>query len=130
MDEQFYAAYGRRFYDYEYAREPFADTTRNIVRDAIEEAAHSIRPSIRPDAAVFLLVNIHQLIVLPLVETQREPTDEIFSSIRDDVDYLLKFAGEMAVSRGEEVISGHIMVDALSYVWDRLKLTQAFYWFE
>ncbi len=103
---------------------------RARIDNAIDELYLSER--IRPDAKLYLLVNFHRLVVMPLIEDGSISMDEVFGYLSDDVGILLRRARDLADSREAEEISGHLMVDALSDVWDELRLLGAdplrFFW--
>jgi hypothetical protein len=100
-----------------------------IVDKAITETVGDLGLSsaLRPDARLFLLVNIHQMLVLPLAYAERLrlarlPVNEI---VRDDVRTILKAAREES---NEEEISGHAVVNAVSRVWRQLRSTELEVW--
>lgn len=86
--------------------------TLAIVTEAIEEAA-SVLPNsllLRPDARLFLLINLHQMVTMPLADP-RSPTDlspEVESGIKADVKTILKASTEHASNR-KEIAASHVI---------------------
>lgn len=100
-----------------------------IIDDVITETVSDLDLSLRlrPDARLFLLVNCHQMVLLPLAYAERVITEPlpVEQILRHDVRTILASASEMA--RGEE-ISGHAVIDAVSRVWRQLRATQLNVW--
>jgi hypothetical protein len=71
---------------------------------------------VRPDARHYLLVNFHRLLVVPPIEAGRMSREEVLSHLVDDARKILGCARDLADSRDEGEISGHIAVDAVSEV--------------
>jgi hypothetical protein len=95
-----------------------------IVTEAIEEAL-TVLPnglSIRPDAKLFLLINLHQLVTMPLSD-RRSPTDlsvEVENGIKSDVKMIINASVEFS-SKRKEIAASHV-VWGLAKVLDKLSL--------
>ena len=134
MERRFHDIYDNLYSEYGNelgsAQAELAQQIRVRIDNAIDELYLSER--IRPDAKLYLLVNFHRLVVMPLIEGGSISTDEVFGYLSNDVGILLRRARDLADSREAEEISGHLMVDALSDVWDELRLLGAdpirFFW--
>ncbi len=105
------------------------------IGDAIEEIVGELGLGkiIRPDAKHFLLVNLHQMVVLPYVQRQRgmgqsqsSALAELRDSIREDVRTILSGAMERRVT--EEELSGHDIVKSLVESWSRLRCSRFEIW--
>lgn len=120
-------------YDLRFARRPlsFGQDVRDlrIVDDAITEevADMGLVRTLRPDARLFLLVNLHQMLALPLAYTEvvRREHGMLDAIVRSDVRTILN--ATLEESRGEE-ISGHAVLNAVSRVWRRLRATEIDVW--
>ena len=97
-----------------------------VVHEAIDEAIKG-RPSevfLRPDAKLFLIVNLHQLVTLPLSDP-RSPTplnDEVEQGIKSDVKTILKSSLQEASRRERYYIAASHIVWGLANVLDELSL--------
>jgi hypothetical protein len=134
MERQFHDIYDNLYREYGDELSPTQAELPQEIRVRIDNAIDELYLSerIRPDAKLYLLVNFHRLVVMPLLEGGSFSTDEGFDYLSDDVGILLRRARDLADSREAEEISGHLMVDALSEVWDELRLLGAdplrFFW--
>lgn len=104
--------------------------TVRLVVEAIDEALVETEPSrpLRPDAKHFLLVNFHQMIVLPLVHPAAGEfsEDDIRQAIQDDVRLILRNALE---EPGEsEEVSGGAVVQAVAKTWSELRINSFEVW--
>jgi hypothetical protein len=101
------------------------------VTDAIEFAVSTLglTERIRPDAKHFLLVNFHQMVVLPLAHPEAEgigpPPPELEQILRDDSMNILSTAVEG--SREGEITASDIL-KTISDLWDRLGMSQFRIW--
>lgn len=83
-----------------------------IASEAIEEAV-SVLPdslSLRPDARLFLLINLHQIVTMPLSD-RRSPTElspEVENGIKADVKTIIKASTEYASNRNE-IAASHVV---------------------
>ena len=100
-----------------------------MIDDAITraQAELGLLDTLRPDARFFLLVNVHQMIVLPLTHREGDSGGQIAieNYVRDDVRAILEASREEA---NDNEISGHMIVDALSRVWRKLRTTELEVW--
>jgi len=142
MRREFYDIYRDQYelylasqYELEYFRVPrvyperFAIRNLRTVDEAINEALIELGLTrrLRPDARLFLFVNLHQMIALPLayaqaVQLEVRPVD---SMIRDDVRTVLEAA---ATESKEDEISGHAVLTALNNVWGKLRTVELNVW--
>lgn len=88
------------------------------IAEAIDQgvADLDIRPRTRWDARHFLLVNLHQVVALPMNRAGRMDA-ELWSLLRNDVKVILAKAAE-----GTGEISAHAVLDATAGVYDSLVL--------
>jgi hypothetical protein len=101
------------------------------VTDAIEEAISDLGLThrLRPDAKHFLLINFHQMVILPLIHPDSQPEKlgidlkKLSSGIKDDAYSILSHAVKKTESK-DEITSGDIL-KACAEVWGKLHL-QAF----
>jgi hypothetical protein len=134
MERRFHDIYDNLYREYGDELSPTQAELPQEIRVRIDNAIDELYLSerIRPDAKLYLLVNFHRLVVMPLLEGGSFRSDEGFDYLSDDVGILLRRARDLADSREAEEISGHLMVDALSEVWDELRLLGAdplrFFW--
>lgn len=94
-----------------------AHKVKALVDDLVDELDLSER--LRPDAKLYLLVNYHRLLVIPLVRSKFIDTKQIFDSLKVDAKLALNEARAIADRRKKDRISGHVMVDSIGKVWDR-----------
>ena len=81
---------------------------------------------LRPDARLFLLLNIHQMVALPLsYEVGRENPVNLDSVLRTDLSTILQAAREES-KEGE--ISGHNVINAISSTWEKLQISKLEIW--
>jgi hypothetical protein len=124
MERRFHDIYNDLYTEYgdelSPAQADLAQEIRVRIENAINESYLSER--IRPDAKLYLLVNFHRLVVVPLIEGGGLSTDEILGHVSHDVGTILRRARDLAEA---EEISGHVVVDALSDVWEESRLLQA-----
>jgi hypothetical protein len=99
------------------------------IEDAISDALGDLGLSsqqLRPDARLFLLVNLHEMIVLPLSASPgRLEGQRLAELLRNDVRTILEAAREPT---GNNEISGHAVINAISRVWDKLRATELDVW--
>ena len=96
---------------------PFGIEERNlralaIVTEAIEEGAATLPSNVtlRPDARLFLLINLHQIVTMPLSD-RRSPTelsDRVEGGIKSDVKKIITASIEYA-SKRQEIAASHIV---------------------
>ena len=105
-----------------YLKAHLGDEPLRWIAEAIDRsiADLGIQQRIRQDARHFLLVNLHQMVVLPQDRAGRMD-GELWSLLRNDVKVILAKAAESA---GE--ISAHAVLDATAGVYDSLVL--AYIW--
>jgi hypothetical protein len=99
-----------------------------IVDEALEAAIGEMQLTrrLRPDARHLLLINLHQMITLPLEYPFGYPDEApLDRELARDIHIILEEA--RAESRDEE-ISGHDIINSLSRVWDKLSTTSRNVW--
>jgi hypothetical protein len=101
----------------------------HIIDEVITQVVNelNLQERIRPDARFFLLVNVDQMIVMPLsysgnLRVDRQPLNEM---IRTDVRTILRTASERV---DQQEISGHRVVNVLSEIWGRLDISKLDVW--
>jgi len=99
-----------------------------IVDEAVEEAIGELQLTrrLRPDARHFLVVNLHQMVTLPL-EYPFGPPDAAPID-RDLVGDLRTILEEARTESRDEEISGHDVINSLSKVWNKLSSTARNVW--
>jgi hypothetical protein len=99
-----------------YLKEHRTDEPLMWIAEAIDQtlADLGIQPRVRWDARHFLLVNLHQLVVLPMSRGD-QMDQKVWSLLRNDVKVILAKA---AGNTGE--ISAHTVLDATSEVYGSL----------
>jgi hypothetical protein len=104
---------------------PIASRNRGVgvVTDALEDAIRELglRDRMRSDARHFLLINVHQMLILPL----SHPDAEGWSStgLREDLDYDMRILlAEAAQGADGRDVSVRTLVEALASCWPRLRL--------
>jgi hypothetical protein len=132
--DQMYSSYGDSRDWLGIQAEPQEIFTADVVRKSIESttAELELENQLRADARLFLLVNFHELILIPLLRTGRTDVDQSTARIQHDLIRILDTARSLAHSRspaGSEVyVSGHTVVDALAASWNELELTSTGIW--
>lgn len=109
-------------------------TVRGLLRSiagAIDDAIYSLglREKIRPDAKLVILVNLHQLVVLPI--THRDtPSPQIIERLPTMLaqDTRLIFTKAKGLAGDNQEITGRIMFKAVLEVWAELALTHIDIW--
>ena len=103
-----------------------------IVTEAVDQAISALdgRYSLRADAKLFLIINIHQMVALPLAQRDSpvELNDEIEQGIKRDTKRIIRMAAESAGDR-RDIPASHVLwgvakvLDQLSLkswrIWDR-----------
>lgn len=88
----------------------------------------------RPDAKHFLLVNLHQLVVLPIMHPSAPgiPSEKLRSMLEQDSELILKMASEPIPNDYEEKesyeISGGKIVRTVAKLWNDLSLSKLEIW--
>jgi hypothetical protein len=98
------------------------------IEDAITDTLGELRlvRQLRPDARLFLLLNIHQMVALPLsYEVTPESESNLDSALREDLSTILQAASEES-KEGE--ISGHNVINAISRTWEKLQISKLEIW--
>ena len=136
-----YDMYRRRWFDMPYMPERhsefgplFESRALRWTTEAIEYSISELglTKQVRPDAKHFLLVNLHQLIVLPLIhpEGRTLPVQELRNMLRKDVRTVLEYSLktlESNIDNKGEISSGHIL-KTISNIWNDLSLNRIDVW--
>jgi len=141
MRQEFYGIYGRLYSLYSTGRESLLTSRLPIrswrkrtalIAEAIRVAEErlSMGERVRPDARLFLLVNLDQMVVLPVglagvEELTRHRYHGLLRTIVDDVMLLLSTAARDA---SNETVSAHHLITALATRWKDLKLAKHEIW--
>lgn len=102
------------------------------VTEAVESSVSTLGlvERVRPDAKHFLLVNFHQMVVLPLAHPEAEgigpPPPELEKILAEDTITILSEASER--SRDADEITAADVLTAISTLWDRLGVSQFRIW--
>jgi hypothetical protein len=95
-----------------------------VVTEAIESgiAALGGKYELRPDARLFLTVNLHQMVMLPLAhpDSPRELNTEVEQGLKADARMILESAADHTRDRND-ITAGHVL-RATSEILDRLTL--------
>lgn len=102
-----------------------------IVSDALESAIREakLEGRLRPDAHLFLLVNVHHMVVLPLSFAAKMPSrDTLRDILSADIRTILESARHRSDLTDQHEISGHTIVSALAEAWQKLRITEFELW--
>jgi hypothetical protein len=114
---------------YPFARGIDDQTALQLANDAVNSAVQKLGVTLRPDAKHFLVVNLHQMVILPIshrLSTVRLLPDELRSRLTDDVLKILQHATEV-LPHHDAVTSSQIL-KATSNLWDKLRLGELEIW--
>lgn len=108
------------------------------IRSAIETASEAVRrrngTEVRPDAKYFLLLNLLQMLAMPILIARREDPGRVEEDAAYDVDLILRDASESRIaptqspSNDRLEISAHQVIDAVSRNWSKLRLSRVRIW--
>ncbi|MBZ5521188.1 MAG: hypothetical protein LAP21_02910 [Acidobacteriia bacterium] len=133
MDPVLYTAYALQFQTYrsQLFRPPeFRDLD---VYAAITDVAKDLKleSRLRPDAALFLMINLDQMVVRPLSYRSRSSGSkvileggEIQEMIRDDIRSILSEAQKYT----KDEISAHSILNVIRGLWDSLRTSRLEVW--
>jgi hypothetical protein len=100
-----------------------------MVSESIEkvqgELANSNLPQLREDAKYFLLLNLVEMVYVPLREQQnpfggRPRLEDLREGFQEDIRNIAYSAAQAAVEEGQAEISCHRVIDTLHNTWERL----------
>lgn len=120
----------------------FRDTEISIINaiqsrieDIYIDSKKNIGIVIRPDALHFIIVNFHQLVILPIfVEySQREILDskevsKVMDCVVKDFNLIIKSAMQIAKYKGSKEVSSHTIIEALHTNWKNLESSKIEIW--
>jgi hypothetical protein len=135
--DQLFVDYGYEFSyrsDRSYPFFPNEATLIRAVRRAIDGADKEAR--LRADARYFMLVNLHQMVILPILigrygpyEIPDRSSEYLENAIEQDVTAVVQNA--LDTSRGDsdqQGLSAHQIMTAVNNIWDRLKTAEINLW--
>lgn len=137
MKDEYYEIYGdlydmyrRNWFDGRRFEYRALRWTTEAVEYSISELGLTKR--VRPDAKHFLLVNLHQLVVLPLMHPESKAVTilELRDMLSNDVRKILEHSSEAVKADNiiESEISSHIILKTISKIWDQLSLNKIDVW--
>jgi hypothetical protein len=145
MKPEYEISYERLYADYLYderrifrRRLPFFDDSEyEIVKSIRREIdASDKNESLRSDAKYFLLVNFHQMVLLPILEAGYDTTSipkpvtdipNLASSIESDIRKIVNSAFGSRLDQGQKV-SGHEIMRTIDELWRTLECTKFDVW--
>lgn len=109
---------------------PYRRDKRRLIRIALDACEHAMsqtetRDKMRPDAKHLLLINLHQMIALPLAMSRDRNKIEIKEILRKDAETIINVAKNES---NNEEISGHSIISAISNTWSELKSSHLDIW--
>jgi hypothetical protein len=135
MDERFHIIYQQLISVYRLAFEKVAGEEVPAAKPAASSLEHTVAVlqrvlteekvlggrELRPDAALYLMVNLHQMVVLPLSHPEAPPPPEnLEEELREDVRNILAASADAAGDR-RDVAASHV-VRGTAAVLDKLNL--------
>lgn len=104
---------------------PDAGRIGELVDEAVD--AVPLSSEVREDAAYFLLLNVHQMVTLPLaLAGTAPPTDDELSS---DVRAILQDADQHVDRTGDDPrISARLVLEAVGRQWSSLNISKIKFW--
>ena len=143
MRTEYYTVYERLFADYaydfprrRYPGELYRDIEYQLIRStrrSIDRAEYS--ELLRPDGKYFLLVNFHQLIIVPLLEGDDmgiRDLPPIGPGLQNDIDFdlasIIRAAQDDRRRGNDGQISGHEIMRAIDGIWLQLRTTKFETW--
>jgi hypothetical protein len=95
------------------------------VTEAIEQVQRELKskelPQLREDAKYFLLLNLVEMVYVPLSEENPSANiRELRPALQEDIKTIAHAASEEASQRGEKSVSAHTVIDTLHGAWDKL----------
>jgi hypothetical protein len=121
MRREFYPVFEDLYKRYLHGEAPDKGSLQALgwIGEEIDQAVADlgIGERIRPDARLFILVNLHQMIVSPLLKVREIPLEELRAMVAKDLQTSLR----QALQGGGE-ISGHAVLNAVHHLWKHLEL--------
>ena len=102
-----------------------AGTIRSMIDAAERETFAGKTQRLRPDAKVFLLINLLQMVAVPVLASGKGRNLELGRLLFDDTITLVRRAADQA--KGQEV-SSHAVLTAVANNWQKLKLSDLKLW--
>jgi hypothetical protein len=107
-----------------------ARDVETAVNEGIRAAALPPEISIRPDTVAFLVINLHEMVVLPTAGV--EGADESRGLLREvlpgDVTQIVRRAAEYAEMRPDSELTPHSVLRAVTETWSQLQFAQPWRW--
>ncbi len=142
MTPEFYEIYEFLYQDYIYEndirrRRRFPNNEYYLLRtikQSIDTSETEYR--LRPDAKYFLLVNFHNLIVRPMLESRPSvyynergsEFEDLQAAIQSDIATISKESKNNQEVRNENEVSGHQIMNTIDKNWKELKTTNFKIW--
>jgi len=103
------------------------DRLIRVVIDACERAMSrtETRDYMRPDAKHLLLINLHQMIALPMAMSGDTSRAELDFILKNDAEAIINAARNRST---DQEISGHSIISAIAEIWGELKSTRLQIW--
>lgn len=91
--------------------------------------------TIRPDAIHFIILNFHQLVILPIFEEasiegklESKEFEQIFEFVLEDLNLIVESAIQLTVEKQTNEVSSHMVIEALHLNWSNLKSSKVEIW--
>lgn len=111
------------------AQIPFTDDVARAIGEGIRAAELPPQISVRPDALAFLLINLHEMVVLPTtVIAPGEAPSLVGQELPNDVTTIVRSASQYAQESGDSEVSAHDVMQAVSASWSDLQFAATWRW--
>jgi hypothetical protein len=133
MDPRYEAYFARRLASYRRERfaayAPFGEDVQRVVREGLQAAEMPPPISVRPDAVAFLVINLHEMVVLPTMAIAREETPSLVrDALPRDVANIVQAAAQQAQAGGDSEVSSHDILKAVAARWSDLQFAAPWRW--
>lgn len=95
----------------------------SLLADALGEGVQICGVNLRPDARHFLFVNLHQMVILPIMHRESKSqlsTERLRAMLTEDIQVILREASR--TSDPNAAITGSQILRATNSVWEKLSL--------
>lgn len=133
MDQRYESYFADRLRGYQRerlaAQVPFTEDVQMAVRDGIRAAELPPSISVRPDAVAFLVINLHEMVLLPTtaIEPDRAPS-LVHEELPRDVAQIVQGAARQAQAGNDSEVSAHDVLQAVSATWPDLQFAAPWRW--
>lgn len=102
------------------------------IAQLIVRETEGAKPYLRPDAKLFLLTNLTNLVIAPIARAGgKRRTDAAMKAIASDIKLIISEAARRRASKSagnnSEITSGDIIA-ATAKLWDKLKINEFKFW--